>query len=187
MKDIEPIIWRRIQVPETYSFWDLHVAIQDSMGWLDSHLHGFHIVNPSTEKEEHIGIPDDEGFDDDIEVLPGWEFKIADYFSEKNSHAEYDYDFGDYWQHEILLEKILPGEAGVRYPLCIDGQRACPPEDCGGTDGYEDFLNIIMDPSHEEYEETLTWAGDEFDPEEFNPKKVHFDNPQSRLKIMLKG
>jgi hypothetical protein len=184
LKDIKPPVWRRIQVPETYTFWDLHVAIQDVMGWLDYHLHEFEIIHPATGMKVDIGIPD-EDFALDTEVLPGWKQKIADYFSIENPKAEYTYDFGDNWRHEIKLEKILPRENSVKYPLCIDGKRACPPEDCGGTWGYENFLKITMNPRHERYEEMLEWIGGEFDPEHFDSREVHFDNPKKRLKMVL--
>ena len=176
----KPPIWRRIQVPKTYTFWDLHVAIQDAMGWLDYHLHEFEIPHPSTDLTVNIGIPDDEF---GREVIPGWETKIADYFSRENQSAVYTYDFGDDWRHKIELEKILPTEKGVKYPLCIKGRRACPPEDCGGVWGYGDFLEIIKDPNHEEHQEMLEWAGGEFDPEHFDAKEVRFDDPDERRKI----
>jgi hypothetical protein len=111
LKRIKPPIWRRIQVPETYTFWDLHVAIQDVMGWLDYHLHHFEIFNPSTGVREEIGIPD-EDFEWSRIILPGWEQKIADYFSIDNDKAEYIYDYGDNWEHIIKLEKILPHKKG---------------------------------------------------------------------------
>lgn len=181
LRDIKPPIWRTIQVPETYSFWDLHVAIQDAMGWLDYHLHQFSIVNPSHGLREEIGIPD-EDFDDD-NVFPGWKKKIADYFSNTNKKAEYIYDFGDSWEHIIELEKILPCEKNKIYPVCIKGCRACPPEDCGGIWGYEEFLEIIMNPGDEKYEETLEWVGGDFEPEGFNPVDVIFSDPAKRRKL----
>ncbi|MEW6740817.1 MAG: plasmid pRiA4b ORF-3 family protein [Nitrospirota bacterium] len=182
LKGIKPSIWRKIQVPEAYTFWDLHVAIQDVMGWQDYHLHEFEVIKPSSGRKVMIGFPDEEFGRD---VLPGWKQKIADYFSIENPSAEYTYDFGDNWRHEIKLEKILPREKGVKYPLCIDGKRACPPEDCGGTSGYENFLKILMDPRHERYEEMLEWIGGEFDPEHFDIREVYFDNPKKRLKMVL--
>ena len=181
LADIRPPIWRRIQVPEAYTFWDLHVAIQDSMGWLDYHLHEFEIMDPSSREKCKIGIPDEEfGYE---KVFPGWRRKIADYFSLENPKAKYVYDFGDYWVHNLKLEKILPREKGVKYPRCIKGKRACPPEDCGGTGGYEEFLEAIMNPKHEEHEEMLRWIGGEFDPEYFDPKEVVFEDPDKRFKI----
>jgi len=181
LKNIKPPVWRRIQVPETFTFWDLHVAIQDVMGWFDSHLHQFKINEPLSSAKVEIGIPDEQ--DDYYEILPGWKQKIADYFSPDNKTADYTYDFGDNWEHTVLLENILPREKDVVYPLCIDGQRACPPEDCGGAYGYEEFLEIIMDPDDERYDEMLAWAG-EFEPEYFNKDEVVFDDPAKRLKTL---
>jgi hypothetical protein len=141
LKGIKPPIWRRIQVPETYTFWDLHVAIQDAMGWIDYHLHEFEMINPATGLAVNIGTPVP-GEDFDREVLPDWKQNIADYFSMENRTADYVYDFGDNWEHKIQLEKILPREKGVNYPICIKGKRACPPEDCGGIWGYAELLEI---------------------------------------------
>jgi hypothetical protein len=185
LKGTKPPVWRKILVPETYTFWDLHVAIQDAMGWLDYHLHEFTIMNPLTGLVDRIGIPD-EDFLDQEEAYPGWTKKVADHFSPQNPRADYCYDFGDDWQHAVKLEKIMPREAGVRYPICVGGKRACPPEDCGGTLGYEEFLTIIKDPFHEEYESTLEWAGGAFDPERFDPAGVLFADPQKRWKMAFR-
>ncbi len=177
---VSPPVWRRIQVPEPYTFWDLHVAVQDAMGWYDCHLHEFQMVNPKTGEQVEIGIPYEEAPD----TLPEKKQKIVDYFTTENPSAGYIYDFGDSWEHIITLEKILPRE-NIDYPVCIDGKRACPPEDCGGVGGYEEFLEIIKDPSHEEYEDMLDWIGGEFDPEYFDVKEVQFDDPVERYKMML--
>ena len=174
-----PPIWRRIQVSDLYSFWDLHVAIQDAMGWLDSHLHLFQIKDPVTGQLEQFGIPDDF---DELGVQPGWDHKIRDYFSMSNPKARYDYDFGDCWHHRIELEGVFPKEKNVRYPICLAGQRACPPEDVGGIRGYESFLEILMNPADEEYKEMLDWVGGDFQPEIFDPAKVHFSKPKERLR-----
>lgn len=183
LKEIMPPIWRRIQVPETYTFWDLHVAIQDAMGWLDYHLHEFTVLNPATGRKDDIGIPDDDFSFGDKKVYAGWRRKIADYFSMDNPLAEYIYDFGDDWCHEVRLEKILPREKNIQYPRCIGGERECPPEDCGGVFGYQEFLEVIMDPAHEEHDEMLEWVGGEFDPEAFDAEEVIFEDPQKRWKI----
>ncbi len=185
LKRIKPPIWRRIQVPGTYTFWDLHVAIQDVMGWLDYHLHHFEIINPSTGVKEEIGIPD-EDFGWGRIILPGWEQKIAKYFSIDNDKAEYIYDYGDNWEHTVKLEKILPREKGIKYPICIGGKRACPPEDCGGIWGYEELLEIIAKPDHERYEEMLDWLGGDFDPEHFDIEEVRFDDPTKRWKYAFR-
>lgn len=182
--DINPLIWRQIQVPETYSFWDLHVAIQDVMPWQDYHLHRFEIVDPCTKMKVEIGIPDEEWMDS--KELPGWEQKIADYFSMENNSADYIYDFGDDWYHKIKLEKILARDKNINYPVCVAGERACPPENCGGVCGYENLLQAIKNPKHEQHRELLEWIGGKFDPEFFEPKKIKFDNPDKRWKIAFK-
>ena len=187
LKGIEPAIWRRIQVPADYSFWDLHVAVQDSMGWKDCHLHAFRLLNPATGEREEIGIPNQDRFVDEPEFLPGWDFAIADYFSDRNPEAEYEYDFGDGWEHEVTLEKILPRKSKASYPLCLAGERACPPEDCGGPPGYEDLLTTLVDPNHEDHQSTLAWLGRSFDPERFAPNEVHFDDPQKRWQMTVGG
>ncbi len=178
--EIKPKIWREIEVPANYSFWDLHVAIQDAMGWLDYHLHLFRICNPETGENEEIGIPDEEGFFDDFPMLPGWEIAIADYFTDPGEKAVYEYDFGDGWEHEILLKGIAVKEKGAKYARCLAGKRACPPEDCGGTLGYERLLRIIKNPKHEEHERMMEWLGGEYDPARFDADSVEFDNPKKR-------
>ena len=183
LKRIKPPIWRRIQVPETYTFWDLHVAIQDAMGWTDTHLHHFEILSPARGLKEEIGIPDEDFINK--RILAGWKQKIADYFSNENNKADYIYDYGDNWKHIVELEKMLPREKGIKYPICVGGERECPPEDCGGTWGYEGFLKAIMDPKHERHEELLNWVGGNFDPEGFDIKDIVFDNPKKRLEYIL--
>ncbi|WP_367364120.1 plasmid pRiA4b ORF-3 family protein [Candidatus Tisiphia endosymbiont of Nedyus quadrimaculatus] len=171
LKYTKPKIWRRIQVLEKYSFEDLHFAIQNCMGWENYHLHQFEIINPKTGQKDLISMPDDEGFCD---VILEDKAKIAKYFLSPKDKAIYEYDFGDGWKHEIVLEEILPAVVGATYPQCLAGKMACPPEDCGGVGGYEYLLEIIANPNHEEYEERIEWLGDDFNPEEFDPKLVQF-------------
>jgi hypothetical protein len=179
---ISPPIWRRIQVPGNYTFFDLHVAIQDAMGWQDYHLHSFTITDPRSGEDVELGMPDDDLFG---ETLPGWEHRISDYFTLENKKAEYVYDFGDDWTHKVVLEKILPAEPGVEYPICTAGKRACPPEDVGGIYGYMDFLDVINNPNDEQYKDMLQWAGGKFDPEHFNPKEVKFREPKEAFEMMM--
>ena len=181
-----PPIWRQIQVPEHYSFWDLHIAIQDSMGWLDCHLHHFHMNHPTTLGKQYIAIPDDAGWSD-VDISASWDTKISSYFSLKNPQAEYVYDFGDNWEHLVTLEKIFPSEKEQTYPRCIKGKRACPPEDCGGIWGYEDLLGILSDPKHEEYADRLEWLGNDFNAESFDPKSVVFNDPKKRFDVLFDG
>jgi len=158
------------------------VAIQDAMGWEDYHLHDFKMVNPSTGMKAEIGMPDEE-LAYEKEILPDTKQKIADWFSLENRLAEYTYDYGDNWHHTVKLEKILPREEDVSYPRCVDGKRACPPEDCGGTRSYTELLEIIKDENHEEYERMMEWLGGEFDPEHFDVKEVIFEDPAKRRKM----
>lgn len=186
LKGIKPPIWRRIQVPKTYTFYDLHVAIQDAMGWYDCHLHEFEIIYPLIDLKVNIGIPNEEPIWEltwNKKVLPGWKVKITDCFLTENQSAEYIYDFGNYWRHKITLEKILPKEKNIIYPICIKGKRACPPEDCGGPLVYDDFLESIRNPNDEQHEERLEWIGGEFDSEHFDTNEVIFDDPAERFKI----
>ncbi len=181
LKDIKPPVWRRIQVPENYSFWDLHVAIQDSMGWVDCHLHEFTTIVKNQNQIKSIGLPDFEMME--FDVLPGWEEKISDWFAlDKLKVMDYTYDFGDNWEHRVELEKIIKKKDKTVYPVCIKGKRACPPEDCGGVWGYEEKLKIIKDPKHPEYDEIAEWMGEDFDSEEFDCAEVVFDDPLQRLK-----
>lgn len=172
----KPPIWRRIQIPENYSFWQLHFAIQDSMGWEDYHLHQFTMSNSRT------GLRIGESAElDDSDMVNERKTKISKYFSTSNNKAMYEYDFGDGWEHQILLEKIIQADNEVEYPICLAGKRACPPEDCGGIWGYMDLLEIINNPNHPDYEERMEWLGDEFDPEDFKPEDVVFIDRKERL------
>lgn len=182
LAEVEPPIWRRIEVPARYTFWDLHVAIQDAMGWRDYHLHAFRVVNPDTGRAEEIGIPEDEA---DTQFHPGWEIPVAPYFAGPGASAAYDYDFGDGWKHEVVLEASGIEAKATRYPRCVAGERACPPEDCGGPRGYADLLDSLADPESEDHLEKAEWVGDDFDPEAFSAEDVVFDNPEKRLEIAL--
>jgi hypothetical protein len=179
LKGIKPAVWRRFQVPESYTFWDLHVAIQDVFGWDDYHLHEFELMNPESGEIAAIGIPEGMGLFE-REILAGWKQRISAWFSKDYRSALYTYDFGDEWEHLVKLEKILPREAKKKYPVCVAGKRACPPEDCGGVWGYGDFLKVLKDPDNEEYEDMLNWVGGKFDPEHFDPQKVRFTDPVRR-------
>ena len=167
LKNIEPEIWRRFQISGNVSLFKLHRVIQIIMGWEDYHMHEFRI------KGQKYGMPDPEGeamFG--TKVNKGTKFNVCDLVSEGDVF-EYVYDFGDNWKHEIEVEKVLEAEAGVCYPVCIDGRRACPAEDCGGPWGYEDMLGVVDDPEHEDSEEYIEWLGEGFDPEEFDLEEVN--------------
>jgi hypothetical protein len=183
LRGIRPPIWRRLHVPSKYSFWDLHVAIQDSMGWLDYHLHEFRVVPAPGRRSLRIGIPDEDAFVGDRPILPGWKIPISKYLFTPGQRIAYNYDFGDDWQHTIQLERFLPVALGASYPACVAGRRRCPPEDVGGVGGYLEFLKALGDPAHEEHESFVTWVGGSFDPEAFDPTVVRFHDPAKRWRI----
>ena len=153
------------------------------MGWKDCHLHIFRVPDPSSAEMVVIGGPDEY----EPKELPHWEIAISAYFSMENNSGEYEYDLGDSWRHDVVLEKILPRGVEVEYPKCLAGERACPPEDCGGVWGYQEFLEAILDPNHEEHESMLEWVGGAFDPERFDPKEVRFDDPDERWTRAFSG
>ena len=180
IKGITPKIWRRIQVPANYNFWDLHVAIQDAMGWKDCHLHHFEIKGKGKRKAVRVGIPDFSGFGELPEVFPGWEIRTTTYFNDLGVQATYEYAYGDGWIHTVMLEGYLYCNPKMKYPICLEGERACPPEDCGGIRGYENVLAVLTNPDHEEYDEMKAWVGEGWSPEKFNPSEINFDNPYKR-------
>jgi len=180
----DPLVWRRILVPEAYSFWDLHVAIQDAMGWMDAHLHEFEVVDPNGQLQR-TGIPLDD-LDDFRPTEAGWEVPIAKVLVHGLGPMRYRYDFGDDWAHTVELEGLEAADGGP-YPRCVAGAGACPPEDVGGTRGYADFLQIIRNPAHPEHAETLTWVGGAFDAHAFDPAAVEFDDPRKRWRTAFQG
>jgi len=177
---ILPPIWRELLIPAAYSFWDLHVAIQDSLGWLDYHLHEFRFGSGERGDQVLIGIPSDEAWENAPEVLPGWEIPVIEYLSQPGDQAEYEYDFGDGWLHAVKLISVEPRLKGTRYPQCVAGERACPPEDCGGTHGYQELLEALFDPAHPDHTSMSRWIPKGWGPELFSPAKVRFDNPRRR-------
>jgi hypothetical protein len=187
LEGVEPPIWRRIQVRSSDSFWHLHVAIQDAMGWLDYHLHDFRFENSKTPE---IGIPDDET---DRKVAAGWKVLVSKYFKLPGDTATYRYDFGDSWKHTVLLEGVLLSEPGVSLPQCIGGARSCPPEDCGGVGGYARLLQILQAPGSELYDEKIAWLQGHaknyfpFRSEHFDFSEVEFTDPAARLKQAFPG
>lgn len=168
LNESEPSIWRRIQI-KNCTLERFHEHIQLAMEWANEHLHRFRI------RDEIYGDAQllDDGFDDQYEFIDSTGIKIGDVVpkSGKRFSFEYEYDFGDGWVHEVLFEGCLAATEGQKYPICVEGERACPPEDVGGIFGYNEYLKIIGDPKHEQHEEMLEWRG-KFDPEKFDSKKA---------------
>ncbi len=180
---IEPAVWRTVDVPASYNFWSLHVAIQDAMGWLDCHLHTFRVESGG--KTLEIGIPDDLlGMRD---VSPGWDVPLSAHLDQLKTGVMYEYDFGDGWEHTIQLEEVVDLLADYSYPRCLDGAQACPPEDCGGVHGYQLMLEVLKDPRHERHHEMIEWIGGKYDPDIFDPAKVKFDDPNKRWETAFAG
>lgn len=149
------------------------------MGWTDSHLHHF-IIN-----DEFYGAPEDDKFGD-MGIKNEARYKLNQFVSREGFRFRYEYDFGDSWLHDPVVEKILPAEAGVQYPICAAGKRACPPEDVGGVWGYDDFLEAISNPDHPERKEMLEWIGADFDPEFFDMDDVNLGLRQFAARARMK-
>ncbi len=166
LKDSEPRIWRRFQVKGNTTLYKLHQILQVVMGWESDHLYEFVIG------ETHYGeLEDDLGFG--LEVKDAKRVKLSQVVAGEKTKFTYVYDFGDDWRHEVLIEKILPPEVGVHYPVCIKGKNACPPEDCGGIWGYYDVLEAVQNPNDKEHDELREWLGDDFVPEAFDLNKIN--------------
>lgn len=163
LQGIRPFIWRRIQVPADIRLGKFHRVLQAAMGWTDSHLHAFRIGDVT------YGVPDP----DSPDLAQSERVIRLDKVGGPGDAFPYEYDFGDGWTHEIRIEKALPADPAVHYPRCLAGERACPPEDCGGPPGYGALRAALQDPAHPDHEELREWAGPSFDPEAFDPAKVN--------------
>jgi Plasmid pRiA4b ORF-3-like protein len=167
LDDIEPRIWRRIQMPESFTLKQLHRVIQIVMGWQDGHLHEFSL------SDKRYGDPNQE---DEESVIDECTVRLRDLPLSIGGYIGYAYDFGDDWQHQlvlVVLEKTLVPNPESIYPACIAGERSAPPEDVGGAGGYAEFPEAIADPDHEEHDATLEWVGGHFDPEAFSVTEVN--------------
>lgn len=163
LNNIKPLIWRRFAVNSDIKLPDLHKVIQTVMGWTNSHLHQF-IVDGKFYSEPHE--------DSLLEDADYSKIKLNQILSKEKQSITYEYDFGDGWEHEIVLEKKLPDHI-KKYPYCAEGEKSCPPEDCGGAPGYENLLKIISDPGDDEYDEMIEWLGDDFDPDYFDIDEIN--------------
>ncbi|MFO1055125.1 MAG: plasmid pRiA4b ORF-3 family protein [Planctomycetota bacterium] len=156
LRDVRPPIWRRLQVPSNISLPELHEVLQAAMGWHDCHLHLFRVG------DDRYAPPGDwEPLGEDSRDVA-----LVDLAAKKGARLVYEYDFGDGWTHDIVIESVLPEPCGR--PQCTGGRRRCPPEDCGGPWGYAEFLEALADRSHERHDELREWYGDDFDPAEFD-------------------
>lgn len=164
LNGVKPPIWRRLLVPSSYSLKDVHDVLQVAMGWRDSHLHQFVAMGML------YGQPDAEF---GIRRVNEKHVRLDEVLRTEKDAMTYEYDFGDGWEHKVILERILGNAEEEAAPSCIAGARACPPEDCGGVWGYANLLQVIADSSHPEHEEMLQWLGHGFDPELFDASAIN--------------
>jgi hypothetical protein len=165
--ETDPQIWRRFVVPSSVTLHRLHLILQDVVGWTNSHLYRFQVGT------KEYAEPDPDNEFNELDFKNSRRTQLGRLVTKKGSTFLYEYDFGDSWLHELVVEDILEHKPGIRYPACLAGERACPPEDCGGIYGYAELLEVMNDPEHEEYPDTMTWLGGRFDPEAFDLKAVN--------------
>jgi len=165
LKGIRPPIWRRVEVKDDITFYELHHVIQIAMGWWNAHLFEFNVGDYT------IGITEDDW--DTEDTIESKDVVLSKIIDTEKMKFRYIYDFGDWWDHEIVVEKISPVEKNKTYPTCIGGKRNCPPEDVGGFPGYMHLLEVLNDKKNPEREEMLDWLGEEYDPEYFNLKETN--------------
>ena len=167
LEDIEPLVWRILLVPASYTFMELHAAIQGAMGWADYHLYRFQLNGTFYERLVRDEEPLNEGARDVRQHFIGANLKPG-------CELSYEYDMGDSWLHSISVEGVEPAapRGTSRWPRCVAGENACPPEDCGGPPGYAHLLEVLNDPEHEEFEDLSEWAGGH-QPHEFNTAQAN--------------
>ena len=162
LKDTHPPIWRRLQVPDAMLLSRLHGVLQIAMGWTNSHLHQFIVGG------RYYGLPYPDPYAEEMNIIDERTALLNQIAPQVRGRFIYEYDFGDSWEHEISVEKLLEPEPDVEYPRCIAGKRACPPDDVGGVWGYAQVLQAIRNPKHPEHDEMLEWIGGQFDPAAFD-------------------
>jgi hypothetical protein len=165
LEGVAPPVWRKLLVPSNVTLADLHTALNEVMGWTNSHLHQFTLRD---RRFGDVSMPDAEELELEDERKVRLEALVG-----VGQHLRYDYDFGDGWQHHVEVEKMLEVDARLAYPLCVGGARACPPEDCGGPGGYEHLLEVLQDEEDEEHDDLVAWVGGHFDPEGFDVNRTN--------------
>ena len=166
LRGSNPAIWRRIQVPGRIQLSRLHDVFQVVMGWTDSHLHHF-VDAPIV-----YSVPSGDDYPGE-ERLDERRFRLADVARHEKASFIYEYDFGDSWVHEVVVEKTLPADPNKKYAVCLHGENACPPEDCGGIWGYYELLKAVKNPKHKEHQEMIDWLGGQFDPGHFDLQNIN--------------
>jgi len=150
------MVWRRFVLPSETKLPKFNRMLEAVMGWEGYHLHMFEIA------DLRIGLPDE----DDDDVVDERRITVKQMLPRRGSQLRWAYDFGDNWQHDVIVETVEKPSPTARYPICTGGERACPPEDCGGVSGYEELREALADPTHPEHEHLREWAGAGFEPDE---------------------
>lgn len=176
LRDVKPPVWRRIEVDSRVKLDNLAAILEDAMGWDGYHLHAFEIDDVAYRLPQFF---DDSPWGRRSEDES--KHQLGNVLSQVGTKARWDYDFGDGWEHNIVVEAIEPADPAIAYPRCVTGRRACPPEDCGGSWGYANLLEAIADPSHEEHAELTDWIGSSFDPEYFDADETTEDMQMPRM------
>ncbi|MBU6400493.1 MAG: plasmid pRiA4b ORF-3 family protein [Verrucomicrobia bacterium] len=169
LRYIQPPIWRRFLVPDNWLLGELHPVLVAVMGWGGYHMHAFRFgggFNPTEYSTVGVGTECDSRVRDENQVL------IGHLIRRRGQTFSYEYDFGDSWQHEVKVEKILPFDPGVALPVCLAGERACPPEDCGSVPGYAEVLRVLQKVETPKERQLLDWVG-KYDPERFDLEAVN--------------
>ena len=165
LEHISPPIWRRIVVPSSLALFELHVVLQGAMGWEDTHLHGFEISGRRYE------VPEDDEFGPETGYLDERLHRLEMVISDEEAFS-YVYDFGDNWRHLVTVEAHEDVPTSELETRCIAGERACPPEDCGGAYDYQDFLGVLANPKHPDHADIAVWANG-FEPEVFSVSRAN--------------
>lgn len=176
----DPLIWRRIQVAHTATWWDLHVALQDAFAWEDMHLHEFDLGPGKAEGRLRVGLPFE-----DAGMIRGWERKVTADADAGLRTCLYHYDFGDDWQVALAYEGRVPPQVPFRWSRCVAGAQAAPLEDSGGVYNYQEMLAARLDARHPGHDDAREWLPDGFDPAHFTPDEVRESDPRRRLKALL--
>lgn len=168
LKHTKPPIWRRIVVHSEITFYELHYTIQLAMGWANNHIYEFELDNYT------IGEPLEDPNDfDSNEVIDSELLTLEEVISQGKNKFDYNYDLGDFWQHSVEVEQVLPLDQYTYYPVCIKGKGNCPPEDCGGIPGFLYLLDVLKNKNHPEYKTMMEWTGG-FDPLNFDLEETNF-------------
>jgi hypothetical protein len=164
----DPPIWRRLLVPASITLAAFHNVLQIAMGWDSSHMHEFR------KGKQFYGMPNpDERFFNVPRTIDDRKVQLDEVLLRVGSNFLYTYDMGDSWEHAIVLEKRLPVDPNLKYPACLGGELASPPEDCGGIYGFYDLLEASRNPEHPRHGELLEWVGEDWNPDAFSLDDVN--------------